>query len=441
MKKRKIIIPSLLATASMPIVTLVGCGGQIPPLVNPQVIGGNTKLIGQVGKQSADIASWRLTSDGEFVPSTLSIAGRDKDKIKDKVFLNDGYVSWNGSLSLDTYYFNVKAVARDGSEFFSDDIVLYIGPTTNQFVTDDWDVVTWWANMGIDALHTVYKTECENNELYYGTLIGLQRKVILNSVPHNVIVVGEEQDIDENGKKVSLTFQFTNFVSGSDGAMATEWERYDGYEQPNNHNYWKSNLENTLNSEKNDVIWDNYDSEKQSVYSMIKNEERNKGLATNIKVVSRVVNTKLDSDWVPTQKNTKLFCPTLSNFFSDEGIDETDDIIIQTADIKKLYEQEGQPHILGINSSQYKYYAHDNNIGDEPIFKNGPKHFECLKLSPASNQNNDYVTTYYWISTPTIYNSDETAVWNVDPDGSMSNPVLGSFTLTMGTCIAPCFCI
>ncbi len=96
---------------------------------------------------------------------------------------------------------------------------------------------------------------------------------------------------------------------------------------------------------------------------MIGEENENNGLDELIKPVYRGVNVgSLTDGWQLSEQSTKLFCPTIANFFSQKGIQDSPTGWIPV-DQRELYYGEGQ---------QYEYYASRGKIKDEPVDQRYP---------------------------------------------------------------------
>lgn len=269
-------------------------------------------------------------------------------------------------------------------------------PEKERFAIDEWSLVADYASQGIDVLHEKYKYDCANNKEFPNTLIGLERTVDINGHAHTVRVIGEEEDTRADGKKVALTFQFTNVISDENGnGIKVPWERGD---DATNENYWDSDLYDFLNDQGYEDI--------PSVYEMIEDGD-NDELAELIQPVSFSVNTFTDGDWHPTTNITKLFCPVIANYFSQETIRDYHN---------PKFCDEG---------TQYQYYV--KNIGDSDFTED---HL-CLELGDINNYNYSY-----WVTSPEMdeYHTGQPEI--VSRNGHLS----------WGSCmhslwVAPCFCI
>ncbi|MCQ3907410.1 MAG: hypothetical protein MJ219_01270 [Mycoplasmoidaceae bacterium] len=58
---------------------------------------------------------------------------------------------------------------------------------------------------------------------HYGidNFVGLSRTVPLNGIKHKVTVIGQNADIDKDGKKIALTFQFDTLICDVNGEALT----------------------------------------------------------------------------------------------------------------------------------------------------------------------------------------------------------------------------
>lgn len=440
MKRWKIILPSLIATTSLPLVSLVGCGQQ-----SEQVVGGQTILYGSDDEtQGMDTSSWNLKKGKIILPAELSVVGPDKNSV---TIDDGGYIHW-GDLDQGIYRFNVQAVF-EGKKFKSEDIKLCIGPKTTAFENDSWSVVGWLANQGIDMLHAAYKDDCERNVRYPGTLIGLTKKVKLNGLDHIVRVVDENQgsfDYDEKTNKfannASLTFQFQNLISwegvagGADAGtyLQIEWET--DFMEQGSKNYWISSLHNALEGNY-PVFWqdatgtDVADASKQiSVLQMIK-KDNNDGLDTYIRSVYRNVHTydiKIGDKplWYLTSRPSKIFCPFLSNIFSVKGIKNSNKSVIPSL-YWDLYCEEGQ---------QFAYYKNPLVVGDQPITDSDgqSRFFGLLAFKDVAGSGETPGSSNYWLSTPKM--DTPAGIWNFGGDGKLYGNGVNDFIA-----LAPCFCI
>lgn len=288
----------------------------------------------------------------------------------------------------------------------------------NDFETDDWLTIIYFANSGIDTLVKVYNMRSPED------FIGLERKVVLNNQIHTVKVIGVNEDFVDAEHKVpvALTFQFDNLISNEDGKyLSVQWEKGDNL---NNIDYWDSTLENALNG--SNVVWENDSQNNLSVLQMI--NQSDKELAQGIKSVYRSVNSPNEKEktFSPITQKTKLFCPTISNLFSQKGIQDTNDKYIPDNTIE-LYCNEGK---------QYRYYADIAKIGDEPIINQFEiwTNFDCLKFKDCISSGVEDESSYYsWSSSPNVIGND---IWRFYLDGSV---FLGTYDYP--NAIAPCFCI
>lgn len=342
-------------------------------------------------------------------------------------------------------------------------------PVAKDFSTDSWSTVCFYANQGIDKLHEVYAKDCKNNNFMPGTLIGLERTATLNGEKHQVMVIDEKADTyDKDGSDtpVALTFQFRNLISGGEQeykgkkmALFINWtdKRSEGAG-----NYWNSALNNALNGTDTDakpVKWQNenesFSDVHTSVFQMI--EKGESALADNIKLVKRTVATFTEKDpdfqnpkWTTTPGETKLFCPTISNYFSPKGLADSDDGIISEEHMPVCL-SEGQTNI---DDKQYTYYAQSNRIGDSVIGKNvGDPHqiqptFDFMVIRDVSGSGPEPIPKTYWSWVGSPWLEDKIGIdpkpgasgeriSNISPDGCFCNHAdLNDFNA-----VAPCFCI
>ncbi len=129
MKRWKIVLPTLLATSGLPLVSLVGCGD---PVETYTISGGNESLKGQAKKPDGDRDAWQVTnSKGDPVTATLSIEGIEPSTdFPDWIQINDGKVKWTNKAATGTYKFKVKAEIEDVKRpVYSKEITLVIAET------------------------------------------------------------------------------------------------------------------------------------------------------------------------------------------------------------------------------------------------------------------------------------------------------------------------
>lgn len=427
----------------------------------PKLHDGSTVLVGQSNKPGFDKKVWRLWyGDETITPEKYELVGVPED-LKGKININiAGEISWESGISEGSHApFKVRAI-YGGNQYESEEpIYLHIGPETNMFTSDSWDTVCWWANAGLDALHTAYAEDCKANKFEPGTLIGLERKVTVNGLEHKVLVVDENADTYSNDgvtTPAALTFQFQNLISAgesssSNGPLAKSGLRINWGPEGSGQGsgaYWESILHHALNgTDSVPVLWkDIMDTpveakeDQISVYQMIQREDTNGNLANQIKQVKRAVCTYDSRDghnnplWKTTYGTMRLFLPTISNYFSIWGIMTTHEEVI-TLEKKALCLTEGQTD--GI-LKQYAYYAHGEKIGNNPIsneeiFKPTFK-FACLK-DVAGSGDRTLGSWFYWLGSPYIQTDSQVA--NVSPNGCFCNYGAAKDY----NCIAPCFCI
>lgn len=277
------------------------------------------------------------------------------------------------------------------------------------FINDSWKTVCYYAKKGLDKLHKAYEADCNANTDFPGTLIGLERKVTINGLEHTVKVVGEEQDyLDEKHEKpVTLTFQFTNLISGTNKKLlSTFWQ---GGDQQINAHYWNSTLNDALNSTE-DVEWRDGDKghlvdEKHSVYEMIK--DGNKDLAKNIKSVDKVVNVDPSEsiNWIQMNHATKLFCPTIANYYQNDKLPTS------------------YQHLA--EGKQYQYY--EKKLKDKSAFDAN----SILLYSDLAQQQSNY-----WLTSPKIGDRDQIYCIGLSQHGAVINQ-----GCSHQYPVAPCFCI
>ncbi|XQP55110.1 MAG: InlB B-repeat-containing protein [Mycoplasmoidaceae bacterium] len=398
-----------------------------PPPTNLTITGGNTSLSSHSWEDGYDNQKWKFKQGEEVIKAdSWNLVPIGESKIDEITIDDEQIVRWSQWMTAGTYQFRVRVVYKNW-EIFSDPITLTI--ENYDFRLCDWsvvvDVCNKFENGDINEeqfckYFTLRGLENSNEQTFqpssFDDFIGQARFVHINGIHHTTIVVGCQQDVFWNpsstiNKPVALTFQFTNLISNNDGAyIPTKWG------ENTNFDYWRSTLYHFLNDEGDG---------QNSVYLMIAADEYNAGLVEEggIKDVRRIVNGGSPGSWAPIASSAKLFCPSLSNFFSKTGMEATDDSVIPSIDVDK-YCAEGQ---------QYAYYK-NNGIEDAPIQAGGVLNkFPCLVFYDNNHQRNGV-----WISTPYLqeYNSS----WFVNYLGDYSSGVSKVF-VNNEFAVVPCFCV
>ncbi len=462
MKKWKIVLPTLLATTSLPLVSLVSCSEpkQLPIFSQD----GNGEM--SDNKTATISIDWDLTSDTiEFTNMSFSCKGGDitttnidcpDPTARPRQFVIKFTNAIEGSISdgVFAFHYNDSTIDVDKDESVENINITEFAPDRVDFATCNWKVVT-------DACKDLEDKKITENEFCkkfkFGNVsaarisdfIGKVKNITLNGQPHYVKVVGIEEDFmgTNHTNPVVFTFQFDNLISrASDGMfLQVKWQA-DAQSNADNHYYWNSTLFNALNDDTEaEITWENDPDEKQSVYEMIKEGEPT--LGDSIKSVYRGVNTyngtEVDVPFELTTQQTKLFCPTLSNFFSDEGILKSAITNAGTGQ-KAMYSAEGQPHEVGV-LAQYSFYK--EIIEDAPFVVESDDdrkwtQFECLKLFDSANYSKkpDVGSYWYWITSPNIYNKWYSAnSWFVRSTADIGKE--DQHAVNHPGAIAPCFCI
>ena len=422
MRRWKIILPSLIATTSLPFISLVGCGEK----TTIELSGGNTKLWGEVGEQGSDTNSWSLKKGTEILEATLEVVGPDKDKVG----ITDGFITWNKNLEKRNYVFKIQTT-YDGKIYQSNDITLRVGPTATSFESDSWDTVVWWANQGIDVLHHVYKNECDNNpiEAFKGSLVGYQRNLSLKfdentTQTYPVKVIGEEQDnygVDQQ-ELAALTFEFVNVISDADEAPLTTYRTLEVDGEFDMWHYWDCNVDACLNTQRPGEepipFWCDYPEMTKSVLQMI--DDGGDLDLTDIKSVNRKANESDDDGqtYQTIKTHRKLFLPNISDMYTEKGISQA--TRFNEDDLKFLMDENSR------DRKQYTYYK--EFIGDGSI----DGKFNELKKTSLSNQCADFYISSRCLNWGNFVYvaSDYTFI--------ITNSIYSYFNKYA---VAPCFCI
>ncbi|XQP55818.1 MAG: hypothetical protein ACOQNY_00250 [Mycoplasmoidaceae bacterium] len=333
------------------------------------------------------------------------------------LYLEDGYIPvGDHKISL------TISDSETGYKFFTNyEITISTG-----FEEDSWDNVAHYANQGIAALQEHYGVE---------SFVGLTRVVNILGEPHYVKVIGQEHDIDANGKKLPLTFEFMTPIEigidalddqYKDSPFTTLWD-FDG----SNGNYWQSDINQALNGDTYDY-WFQLDAkghhdkstETQSVSQLLQ-----PSVARAIKPVQKTVTTFDQNlqEYVSTTKTTYLFLPTIASLFSRKAILEDEVYIVSDA----------QRRLTLAEDTQYEYYTRDS--------------LNTLEGSTLLNKYNNYNApqpTIYWLASPYLESTTKEGNYswvitytNSIDVGYYSYPTPYLTTEFMTIAVAPRFCI
>lgn len=161
---------------------------------------------------------------------------------------NSHSIKWK-ILEVGTYKFTLSITYEGFTKTF--DYELVISPIS--FMTCDWDVLADEASRGLENLHSLFKSDCDGNVDYKGTLIGLTKKIKIGNKEYNAIVIDENHDtIWKTTKKAPLTFMVYCgdikhcFEAGSGGS--NRWEESDLRE------YLQNDMKNSLDPKIKDRI-------------------------------------------------------------------------------------------------------------------------------------------------------------------------------------------
>lgn len=212
------------------------------------------------------------------------------------------------------------------------------------FADDSWENICLHANNGIEDLKQTYSIdfalEDEQHHKLKNSFVGLTREVTINNKKHKVVVIGQAEDtIADTNEQASLTFQFDNLISDSNGeALGCIFD--DNYASTD---YKMSKINTLLNNESGVSGWKHYDILKEgwqdsslnkSVLTMMGESQHNSSWTSNIKTVTKKTyvadNTSLSSNdlvWRIEEEDFKLFLPSRSSMveckkypvYADEG--------------------------------------------------------------------------------------------------------------------------
>lgn len=283
-----------------------------------------------------------------------------------------------------------------------------VEPKVNDFQSDSWSTICYYANKGLDALKNAYK----NTKSYHDnndSFVGMQRTLLVNNTPHKVRVVGLNKDsylvhgqTSSQLTKAALTFQFTTAVCWDEqpgSALYQYWGRESS-------NYWGSYIKHALNSPSEDILW--YDKVgdtpklDKGIYGLIIDNDT-ENWTQNIKPIYCSVNCRRGSpDWQILKQSQHIYLPTIRSLMSDVGIRNTiSDVDFIPDQYKDLYMEEGQ--------SQYDYYALDNVIGDKTMNDGEQRRaFDCLVLCDLSHNE----PLKQWFQSPVLNYNAPGCVWS-----------------------------
>lgn len=221
------------------------------------------------------------------------------------------------------------------------------------FETDSWTNVITYAKKGLKALQNHYGIQ---------NFVGLQRSIHVNGIGHTVRVIGQEQDVNEKGKKMPLTFEFTTAIShGKSSDLYLGGSplliKLKSYSPSLHYGYLESSIDNALNDDEfNDWYAHPRFSDVQKtdlhfgVLRMIEPE-----VAAAIEPIQRqYFTTDFNSNVTWETKYCKLCTPCLHNYLSIYKIFK--DYADTPTYIRELMVQEG---------FQYQYYAQTLNPYDD----------------------------------------------------------------------------
>lgn len=274
------------------------------------------------------------------------------------------------------------------------------------FTNDSWANVINYCNKGINELCNAYHHNAD-------WFIGKKRKIKVNNIEQEVMVIGINHDITSSrGDDVTLTFQFNNILCWyNNKPLYCCWDSKAEPTLSTLCDYWHTEFENNLNGdiEGKEILWYDKDKhkldEKRCVLEMIEPE-----VASNIKKVVKGVNTSDDEGqtWAPTKRGVKIFIPSLWSVYT----------------VEQVY------YSLGFNYDlredyQYQYFV--KIVGDKPT--------ALYNYNLVKTYANTYVEDWA-LSTPCM-GSQRGNIPYIASGGYASH---NRTTIEVGS-FAPCFCI
>ncbi|XQP56030.1 MAG: hypothetical protein ACOQNY_01425 [Mycoplasmoidaceae bacterium] len=424
-KKLLILLPSLAATASMPLLSLVGCGCQPPSKEVKFSIADKSTTSAY---EANIVLKWTKGHDLEFDPSSWSFtcasgeaSNISFDDTKGKLTLKfdepqDDIV--NGKLSF-TYS---DLTTEEAGIVVNIQNIFIDAPERKSFNICDWqDVVN-----SCREYENTHDPKAFLNNFYFGNagskdypktledFAGQQRTVYLDGLleqnKYTVKVLGIGQDFTNPPHDcVGMTFQFDTPVGDTYGSPY-EWN----YEE-NNRVFWQTPLcQNVLLGEGD-----------QGLLTRIKsfgNNPKSVLLPVQRKVLINGKEDMKPGNW--------FFMPVLGDIFSISGLMNSFDGATQT------YIPESMGEDFRGSNLEYTYYKEyvggNNPLAQKDVIESANQ-FPCLIKKDHGNK-----PVNYWITTP--YMKDTTSAFCIDSKngGKISTTIVINFA---DYYIAPCFCI
>ncbi|XQP55819.1 MAG: hypothetical protein ACOQNY_00255 [Mycoplasmoidaceae bacterium] len=192
------------------------------------------------------------------------------------------------------------------------------------FQTDSWENVIHYSKQGLKSLQQHYGID---------DFTGLYRGLYVNGALHKVRVVGQEEDLNDKGKPITLTFEFYNAISTGNTSQYYEsgaplvfpWEID---ESKTNFSYIDSTIPEALN---NDTFTDWYISQKSDIIETDINSGVLKMMDIEVAAALQPIrrkyfSTKPDGSIEWTTRAYKLTQPCLHNYYSLFGIVNSEDL-------------------------------------------------------------------------------------------------------------------
>ncbi len=273
--------------------------------------------------------------------------------------------------------------------------------------------------------------------------VGDTKTVKVNNQNHKVRIIGFDQDVDKDGKKIGITFEFANLISDENGySLATQWNDTNDGSVVANHNYLDSSVRMALVGEKQEeghILWaqkgnDHWSNEEggpytnKSVLEMLPND-----LTKVLKAPSKYVNIWNDEKspepgFEEQVINDKLF------LLSPKEMGYSADYMETKNEPYKYYEG----HIKGTDTIRTKRQVNEIEMFDDTVYiTEGPQKYKAY-IENHAGFGPYYMEWggYYWLRSP--YTRTNNSAWEVINNGLIADFIGVSANASS---VAPAFCI
>ena len=293
--------------------------------------------------------------------------------------------------------------------------------------------------------------------------IGDTKEIKVNGQIHKVRIIGFDQDVDRDGNKIGITFEFADLLSDENGySLAAYWNDVNSTDTAN-HNYMNSTMRAVLNgnnydkSSKAEIKWFQYFGANEDTEETGKNRH-----------FSETYNNKSVLSMLPKDLTKVLATPSkyinILNEDSVEWEEKTIDDKLFLLSPREMGSDEVDPFlpypVQEVSTTTYAYYDGHTEATDEIRTKHQIKFNEGARNSLLNNVDGEYVNIkssgagyngdteiddayggIYWLRSP--YALDDKSAWIVLYDGYVGNTtgISSSLVNSYALPIAPAFCI